>query len=425
MGIVACYIGQDVEKTIKLSIDSIYDCVDEIIFVDGGSRDKTIEYLRGYNKVTIIQRTFEKEHKGAIGRARNAYLKHIQETHLNDWCLVLDPDEVCDENIVVLKKCIKLAKQEKVNDCSFNIKMRHLVYNLSTEDATEKEHFAPRRFFKITKSLYYPETEHAVLQSKEKDFPTYKCRSTTIWHLAYAMNMFNLHKRYQNHLAKSEIHTPLYLHGWYIAHALGEYPTQKFDVFELPSVLKKAFDIDDKFYFRNRVDIQINHFIDAFNWKHFFDLKHKKVLLCGCGAGQRLFTLQSYEVDAEGFDISEWIVKNSPYNFKLKKDSLFVDSVLEGNNVSPMYHLVVAYDLLEHLTEKEVSIALSNMYRWTNKYALFSIPFVGDPNLENDSTHKTKQLKDWWEKQIKKAGFKILETPKYFYAPHQIIICEV
>jgi len=59
-----------------------------------------------------------------------------------------------------------------------------------------------------------------------------------------------------------------------------------------------------------------------------------------------------------------------------------------------------------------------------SKNFLFSIPFIGDPNLEKDPTHKIKQTKEWWLNKLKEHGFKIVETPKYFLYWPQIIVAQ-
>ncbi|MFO0704098.1 MAG: glycosyltransferase family 2 protein [Patescibacteria group bacterium] len=74
------------EKNIHYALDSTIDWVDEVVAVDGGSTDKTIEILKGYGeKVRIIQ-------------ADNPPMFHINkqkaiDAATGDWILQLDADE--------------------------------------------------------------------------------------------------------------------------------------------------------------------------------------------------------------------------------------------------------------------------------------------------------------------------------------------
>ncbi len=78
-----CIIAQDCEHIIRRCLDSC-TWADEIVFVDGGSTDATIDIAREYSSV-IYERPFDydaHQHNYAIARANS------------DWTFVLDSDEV-------------------------------------------------------------------------------------------------------------------------------------------------------------------------------------------------------------------------------------------------------------------------------------------------------------------------------------------
>ncbi len=97
---IPCY---NEEKNIHYPLDSAYDLVDEVVIVDGGSTDKTINIARSYgNKVKIYQtdnpRNFLFNKQKAI------------EVAQGDWILQLDADEAISEE---LKKEIKNVINDK------------------------------------------------------------------------------------------------------------------------------------------------------------------------------------------------------------------------------------------------------------------------------------------------------------------------
>ena len=54
-----CVIGQDVAPRIAPLLDQSSAIADEIVFVDGGSLDGTIEVLSRYPKARVVTRAFD------------------------------------------------------------------------------------------------------------------------------------------------------------------------------------------------------------------------------------------------------------------------------------------------------------------------------------------------------------------------------
>lgn len=410
------YIGENTERFIGMSLESIKNIAKKIIFVDGGSKDNTIKIVKNFCnehhiKLKLIREKFKHEYTGANGFQRNIYLKYLINTHKNEWCLVLDPDEVVSDNAEDILKITEELNRRTIEIAS--IKMRHTIGDLGHEDVTVNEHWVLNRLFKVSDDLFYPETEHPVLSFK-KDKLSVLIKDITIWHLAYSSSAFELHKRYLNHKKKSEIHSKQFLDWWYLSHISGTYPKKQIDITELPTSVKQRFEInDDYFYFLNRKQIQTNHLIDAYHWKEYF--KPKTALEIGCGFGQRVLAMNMFEINAKGIELSKYAVENS----------LIKEKVIEGNIIDEDYikvDLVICYDVLEHIEEKDLDKALNNIYSSGNDF-VFSIPFEGDPNLLADKTHKIFKSKIWWIDKLKEKGFKIKITPSYFLFKDQLIIC--
>lgn len=408
-------IGQDRADWLDMALTSVKGA-DLIVYIDGGSIDNSIEVAKKHNAV-VIKRRYEQEHKGANGRARNAYLHYLKE-NCKDWtCLVIDPDEVVQDFNVLLDD----VRNNRLKYDFYSPKMRHIINDFLHEDATLPEHWCPNRLFKVTDDIFYPETEHTVLTTINKKI-AFSYDRICLWHFGTALHLMQRLNKYKNDLAKSQTHSSDFLKNWYYSHITNKYPTAEISLSELPQAIKDKFELNelqDRLYFENRTALKHEHWIDASQWKEFF--KCKTALDIGCGVGHRVLTLNELGVDAYGCDISQWAVDNShkKVSYKIIQLDISKESWENGS-----FDLVIAYDILEHLTEQELETALKNIKESTNKHILFSIPFLGDPNLEADKTHKIKESREWWEYRIKQAGFKILETPANFIFRNQLILGE-
>lgn len=388
-----------------MCLESVKDS-EAIVYCDGGSSDKTIEIAKKY-KANIIVNAYDQEDKTMNGKQRNFYLRAIKNNYPDYWCLVLDADEVV-EDLSKIKKLIKIGKKGV-----YSVKMRHFIGDLGHEDSTVNEHFVLNRLFYVPSADKYPEVEHPVLIPKKEYQETFWAKSTTIWHLAYIPNMWDIKKRYENHMKKSNMHTPEFLKQWYKAHLFGRYPKRQFNIIEIPEIILKEFGLSkDELYFENR-NLELKHFIDAIHWKEFF--KPKRAIEWGCGKGPRVFCLNNVGIQTTGYELSDYAVKHS------------IDkNVVQGDIANSIHEnradLVIAYDLLEHLSYEKLDKAIDQLVKDTEDYILISVPVIGDPNLEADPTHKIKEDRDWWIEKFLNKNLEYVETPSHFLFKNQIMI---
>ncbi len=80
-----CMIVRDEEEMLPQCLEAVKDAVDEMIIVDTGSRDRTVEIAESYG-ATVLHFTWT----GNFGEARNVGLGAAT----GDWLLILDADEV-------------------------------------------------------------------------------------------------------------------------------------------------------------------------------------------------------------------------------------------------------------------------------------------------------------------------------------------
>ena len=104
--ISACYIVKNAEKELELSIKSLAECVDEIIVVDTGSTDGTVEVAKKFGA-----KIFHEEWKNDFATPRNVALKAAKSS----WIVFLDADEYFIRGTTKnLCKAIKLAQEKNI-----------------------------------------------------------------------------------------------------------------------------------------------------------------------------------------------------------------------------------------------------------------------------------------------------------------------
>ncbi|KOY14478.1 tetratricopeptide repeat-containing glycosyltransferase family 2 protein, partial [Paenibacillus xylanivorans] len=105
-GISLCMIVKDEARSLQRCLDAIRDVVDEIIIVDTGSADDTIDIARRYDAVVI-----NTAWTGDFSAARNLSL--AAATH--PWILVLDADEVwmqTEPNLAEMKRILSPSQDD-------------------------------------------------------------------------------------------------------------------------------------------------------------------------------------------------------------------------------------------------------------------------------------------------------------------------
>ncbi|MBI2196441.1 glycosyltransferase family 2 protein [Candidatus Daviesbacteria bacterium] len=96
-------------RNIKRVIESL-DWADELVVVDDGSEDKTIEILNELKTRIKKLKVFQHQGEGYVEPARNYAISKAS----NEWILILDADEVITETLS--KKLVEIVKRMKQID---------------------------------------------------------------------------------------------------------------------------------------------------------------------------------------------------------------------------------------------------------------------------------------------------------------------
>lgn len=160
----------------------------------------------------------------------------------------------------------------------------------------------------------------------------------------------------------------------------------------------------------------------------------RRVLEAGCAMGLLVKGLRGLGVDAEGFDFSEWCIKNAPADVR---PWVRWGDVLDLKQPDQPYDMVLALDILEHLPPEHVPQAIANLasalaprgifytvvpaygpnafgselyplqYEEWSRDAGLGIPFRNIPLDDRGRPHLghlTHATIGWWERAFRRAG---------------------
>lgn len=124
-----CMIVKDEEKYLPQCLSSVKDIVDEIIVVDTGSDDKTVEIAKSFGA-----KVYYFKWNNNFSEARNVSLKYATK----DWILIMDgDDEFCSEDKVKFKKLLSNLNEnsvyyfETLNYCGDFVNSTNVTVNLN------------------------------------------------------------------------------------------------------------------------------------------------------------------------------------------------------------------------------------------------------------------------------------------------------
>ncbi|QAA30594.1 glycosyltransferase [Clostridium manihotivorum] len=220
-----CMIVKNEEEYLPRCLASIKDIVDEIIIVDTGSTDRTLEIAKSFNAKTYFFKW-----NNNFSEARNESLKHASK----DWILIMDADEELykeDQELVRILLNSKLDENaiynfQGVSYCGNYIDENNKIINLNP------------RLFKNNIGLHYEGAIHNQLAYSENNYHVI-CEDVKVHHYGY------LNKRIASTDKRNRNLTIL-------TNQLKKHPNDKFVLFNLGNEYAALGDLEKalEFYYK-------------------------------------------------------------------------------------------------------------------------------------------------------------------------------
>lgn len=185
--------------------------------------------------------------------------------------------------------------------------------------------------------------------------------------------------------------------------------------------IKKLSEIYDRDYFENGVATKKSNYID-YSWsrlgsyfqrtaQHITDkFSPEKSLDIGCAKGYLVKGLVDSGIDAFGIDPSEYALAESHSDIKDRLTKGIAQSIPFPDN---SFDIVTYFDVLEHIPERDVPKVLQEMLRVTKKWVVLRV-VTRELHGDIDAYHEFIRGKDWWHKQVAKAGGTVEPTDNFF-----------
>ena len=177
MKISACVITKNEEKNIQRWIDNLKGIVDEMIVVDTGSKDRTVELAKAGGASV-----YHFEWKNDFSAAKNYALGKAR----GDWIIFLDADEYFSEP--TRKKLRAVLARVHGNRKIMGITSR--LYNIDTDHNNAINTTAvQQRIFRNSKHLRYEGRIHEYLSHSEKKLLEFAMSDSVIYHTGYSTSL--------------------------------------------------------------------------------------------------------------------------------------------------------------------------------------------------------------------------------------------
>ena len=206
-----CILTYNNESTIEYCLNSIESFSDEIIIIDSGSTDKTLEICKSFtDKIINVQQTL------SFSEKRNIAIKKCS----GDWIFMIDSDEIVQDGFGKnIRKYITWAKVEGIDilwlsrlwiDKANDMKWMQYYGDLSLWPDPQA-----RIFYRNAKCYYVGDIHEKLFYNRAKKAALIINQSCSLIHLKYVYNKEALKESLQQRRSKnSDLDDELQLYPW-------------------------------------------------------------------------------------------------------------------------------------------------------------------------------------------------------------------
>jgi glycosyltransferase involved in cell wall biosynthesis len=169
-----CMIVRNEEENLARCLNSVANVVDEIIIIDTGSTDRTVEIAKSFGA-----RVFNHPWEGSFSKARNYSLKYAT----CEWILILDADEEMDK--VDAPRLKEITKNNNYEAISFVVKNKF-------ENSTQESYANTIRLFKNFNGTHYEGIVHNIIRCRGKHLDS----SLSIIHHGYNLSKDKMEEKF-------------------------------------------------------------------------------------------------------------------------------------------------------------------------------------------------------------------------------------
>lgn len=173
MKISACMITKNEGSNIARCIESYREIVDEVIIVDTGSTDDTVDIAKSYDA-----KVYFREWDNDFASAKNYALDHAT----GDWIIFLDSDEFFDaSSLSKLKNILWIADKDPSIDA-----IENRIYNIDESNNKLLDHAPIIRIFRNLKGIRFSGKIHEALIKEGKYLRSLRAHDIKIYHTGYS-----------------------------------------------------------------------------------------------------------------------------------------------------------------------------------------------------------------------------------------------
>jgi len=174
-------IVKNEEEILGQCLESVKDVADELIVVDTGSEDKTVEIAKRYSA-----KIFHHPWQNSFSEARN----YSMSVASGDWILIIDADEILER--ADIPKIIEAKWQKKYDAICFGI---YSVLPGQIGGSNLGKNYSGR-LFKNRKSIYYEGIVHNVLRMPKRVATS----DVRVYHFGYDLMPEKMQKKFERSL---------------------------------------------------------------------------------------------------------------------------------------------------------------------------------------------------------------------------------